>query len=129
MSRRSYSMFYRSWSLPIESRSQGLRGLLNYGLSCCVNALLQSFSATWELVDLLEGWNPVDKESVPLYLRKALLAMQSDQSQPAPHKDFLHCLDRNYIRNNVQQDADEVFLSILNLIQQQMSDKALVCTT
>ncbi|KAM9402479.1 ubl carboxyl-terminal hydrolase 18 isoform 1-T1 [Salvelinus alpinus] len=123
---RRFSMFYGSWSLlPIGSRSQGLRGLLNYGLSCCVNALLQSFSATWELVDLLEGWNPVDKESVPLYLRKVLLAMQSDQSQPAPHKDFLHCLDRNYIRNHVQQDADEVFLSILNLIQQQMSDKAL----
>uniref|UniRef100_A0A4W5QD99 Ubiquitin specific peptidase 18 n=1 Tax=Hucho hucho TaxID=62062 RepID=A0A4W5QD99_9TELE len=118
-------MFFRSRSLPIGSRSQGLRGLMNYGLSCCVNALLQSFSATWELVDLLEGWDPVDKESVPLYLREVLLAMQSDQSQPAPHQDFLHCLDRNYIRIHVQQDADEVFLSILNLIQQQMSDKVL----
>ncbi|XP_070976959.1 ubl carboxyl-terminal hydrolase 18-like [Oncorhynchus clarkii lewisi] len=125
MSRRMFSMCGRSWSLPIGSRAQGLRGLMNYGLSCCVNALLQSFSATWELVDLLEGWNPVDKESVPLYLRKALLAMQSDQSQPAPHRDFLHCLDRNDIYFYVQQDADEVFLSILNLIQQQMSDKAL----
>ncbi|CAB1345929.1 unnamed protein product [Coregonus sp. 'balchen'] len=119
-----FSVFSRSFNQPFRSR---LQGLMNYGLSCCVNALLQSFSATWELVDLLDRWNPVDKykESVPLQLRKVLLAMQSDQSQPAPHQDFLHCLDRNYIRLHVQHDADEVFLSILNLIQQQMSDKAL----
>ncbi|KAK6314797.1 hypothetical protein J4Q44_G00143260 [Coregonus suidteri] len=127
MAGSSFSMFRRSLSLPFGSRLQGLRGLMNYGLSCCVNALLQSFSATWELVDLLDRWNPVDKykESVPLQLRKVLQAMQSDQTQPAPHQDFLHCLDRNYIRLHVQHDADEVFLSILNLIQQQMSDKAL----
>lgn len=38
-------------------------------------------------------------------------------------------LTRMFFSVHVQQDADEVFLSILNLIQQQMSDKALVCTT
>lgn len=32
----------------------GMRGLRNYCLSCCVNTLLQSFSATWELADLLD---------------------------------------------------------------------------
>ncbi|KAJ8007069.1 hypothetical protein DPEC_G00113740 [Dallia pectoralis] len=125
------SSFSRFSSRPIpfwtSSRIQVLMGLRNYGLSCCVNALLQSFSATWELVDLLDRWSPNDKdnESVPLKLNNTLKAMQCDQPQPTPHKDFLHCLDRHYISVHVQQDAVEVFLSVLNFIQQQMSDKTL----
>ncbi|KAM3858962.1 ubl carboxyl-terminal hydrolase 18 [Diretmus argenteus] len=106
-----------------------MRGLLNYGLSCCVNSLLQAFSATWELTDLLKKWEPRGdgggSRDVPLQLKRALLAMQSDQPRPDPHRNFLHCLDRNCIRLHIQHDADEVFLSILNLMQQQMDDKAL----
>ncbi|XP_036374365.1 ubl carboxyl-terminal hydrolase 18 [Megalops cyprinoides] len=113
------------------SRIQDLRGLVNYGLSCCVNALLQSFSATHELVVLLNKWDIDDRgalvktHNVPLQLQRILQAMQSQELQPVPHKDFLHCLDRNNIRLYKQHDADEVFLSILNLIQEQMSDKEL----
>uniref|UniRef100_A0A3Q3AE18 Ubiquitin specific peptidase 18 n=2 Tax=Kryptolebias marmoratus TaxID=37003 RepID=A0A3Q3AE18_KRYMA len=51
--------------------------------------------------------------------------MRSDLHQPAAHRDFLHCLDRNHIRLDVQHDADEVFLSVLNLIQQQMDHRDL----
>ncbi|KAJ8392243.1 hypothetical protein AAFF_G00078110 [Aldrovandia affinis] len=118
------SPFYRS-------RWQGLRGLSNYGLSCCVNALLQSFSATQELLALLNKWKVDDyvaleeANNAPLQLQKALQAMQSDKFKPDPHQRFLRCLDRNRIHLNVQHDADEVFLSILNLIQEQMSDKEL----
>uniref|UniRef100_A0A668AWS5 Ubiquitin specific peptidase 18 n=1 Tax=Myripristis murdjan TaxID=586833 RepID=A0A668AWS5_9TELE len=108
-----------------------VRGLMNDGLSCCVNTLLQCFSATWELTELLNRWKPVDiqeaNHNVPLQLQKALRAMQSDQIQPAPHHDFLHCLDRNRIRRmiNTQHDAEEVFLRILNRIQQQMDNEVL----
>ncbi|KAL0962870.1 hypothetical protein UPYG_G00346580 [Umbra pygmaea] len=141
MAGSSFSRFNRSASLPYgtqdvsrddtdssvseQDKPSAMRGLMNYRLSCCVNALLQSFSATQELVDLLNTWNPdhKDKESVPLELRETLLTMQSDQSHSVPpHQDFLHCLNRNAIRFYVQQDADEVFLSILNFIQQQMSN-------
>ncbi|KAM7378363.1 hypothetical protein PAMA_013322 [Pampus argenteus] len=106
-----------------------MRGLVNYCLSCCVNTLLQTFSATWELTDLLDRLDAADvrkgKYNVPLQLKKVLAAMQSDLPQPAPHHDFLHCLDRNSIPLRTQHDADEVFLSILDLMQQQMADKAL----
>lgn len=107
----------------------GIRGLTNYCLSCCVNTLLQAFSATGELADLLNKWETsgvrLERHSVPLQLKKVLAAMETDLPQPAPHHDFLHCLDGNLIRLHVQHDADEVFLSILNFIQQQMDDKTL----
>ncbi|XP_071383173.1 ubl carboxyl-terminal hydrolase 18-like isoform X1 [Centroberyx affinis] len=122
---RCFSWFDRLHSFT----PSGVRGLRNYGLSCCVNTLLQAFSATWELADLLERWAPVGtgdgSRNIPLQLKKALMAMRSDQPQPAPHHNFLQCLDRNYIRLSIQHDADEVFLSILNFMQQQMDDKQL----
>lgn len=66
-----------------------------------------------------------DRRNVPQELKRVLSAMRGDLPQPAPHRDFLHCLDRNCIRLGMQHDADEVFLSILNLMQQQMDDRAL----
>ncbi|KAK2859068.1 hypothetical protein Q5P01_003688 [Channa striata] len=101
--------------------------LNNFHLSCCVNTLLQTLSATWELADLLEKWEVtgLDSHNVPLQLKRVLSAMRSHLPQPAPHHDFLHCLDRNCIRLNTQHDADEVFLALLNLVQQQMDDKSL----
>ncbi|KAM6961725.1 ubl carboxyl-terminal hydrolase 18 [Tautogolabrus adspersus] len=107
-----------------------MRGLRNQHLSCCVNTLLQTLSATWELTDLLEKWESsgvqADGQNVPLQLKRVLSAMRSEAPQHAPHLDFLYSLDRNCIRLFVQHDADEVFLSILNLIQHQMDNRALV---
>ncbi|KAJ8381961.1 hypothetical protein SKAU_G00027390 [Synaphobranchus kaupii] len=140
MAGRSYSRsflypdsyhLYVYYQSPYGSRFQGLRGLPNYGLSCCVNALLQSFSATQELLALLNRWIENDSgalekaRNVPQQLQKALQAMQSDRFLPNPHQSFLYCLDRNHIPMSVQHDADEVFISILNLIQEQMSDTEL----
>ncbi|XP_054480742.1 ubl carboxyl-terminal hydrolase 18 isoform X2 [Anoplopoma fimbria] len=106
-----------------------MRGLSNYRLSCCVNTLLQTFSATWELGDLLDKWETAgvraDGRNIPLHLKRVLMAMRSNHAQPAPHRDFLHSLDRNSFRLLTQHDADEVFLAILNLLQQQMDDKPL----
>ncbi|XP_029317769.1 ubl carboxyl-terminal hydrolase 18 [Cottoperca gobio] len=119
----------RYFSFPMRDRSFGMRGLNNHCLSCCVNTLLQTFSATWEIGDLLDKWQTAgtttDSRNVPLQLKKVLTAMRRDLPQPAPHSDFLRSLDLNSIRLNTQHDADEVFLFILNFVQQQMDDKHL----
>ncbi|XP_014327196.2 ubl carboxyl-terminal hydrolase 18-like isoform X2 [Xiphophorus maculatus] len=105
-----------------------MRGLFNYYLSCCVNSLLQTLNATWELADILEKWKSAGvraEDNVPFQLKRILKMMQEDLPHPAPHMDFLRCLDRNRIRLSVQHDADEVFFSILGFIQRQMDDRTL----
>lgn len=106
-----------------------MRGLRNYQLSCCVNTLLQTLNATCELSEILDKWKAAglgaDGHNVPLQLKKVFKAMEENLPQPAPHQDFLHCLNRNHIRLCTQHDADEVFLSILDLLQRQMGDQAL----
>ncbi|XP_063762091.1 ubl carboxyl-terminal hydrolase 18 isoform X2 [Eleginops maclovinus] len=120
------------YSFSLSSLSDyffGMRGLINYQLSCCVNTLLQTLSATWELGDLLDKWEAADVReksgNVPLQLKRVLAVMTSDHSRPAPHHEFLYSLDLNHIRLGTQHDADEVFLSILNLLQHQMDDRHL----
>ncbi|TRY90837.1 hypothetical protein DNTS_020867 [Danionella cerebrum] len=104
-----------------------VRGLINYNLSCCVNALLQSFSATTELLDIFYKWDLSEsavQSNVPLQLKKALLSMK-EITHPAPHKRFIECLYRHAIYRNSQLDADEIFHLILNLSQKQMNDHEL----
>ncbi|XP_075886171.1 ubl carboxyl-terminal hydrolase 18 isoform X2 [Nelusetta ayraudi] len=113
----------------LRSSDLGMRGLTNYCLSCCVNTLLQTFSATWELPQLLDRWDAggvqEDDRNVPLQLKKVLATMRSDSPEPVHHHDLLHCLDRNRVRLNKQHDADEVFLSVLNFLLQQMDNRSL----
>ncbi|XP_034382671.1 ubl carboxyl-terminal hydrolase 18 [Cyclopterus lumpus] len=113
----------------MRNRYVGMRGLTNYNLSCCVNTLLQTFSATWEVGDLLAKWEAADVgadgRNVPLQLKRVLADMRSDSPQQTPHRDFLHALHGNRVRLSMQHDADEVFLYILNFMQQQMDDKPL----
>ncbi|XP_060932373.1 ubl carboxyl-terminal hydrolase 18 [Limanda limanda] len=123
------SSLYSFSYCTVRDFQNAMRGLSNYQLSCCVNTLLQTLSATWELSDLLERWDSAgvraDSHNVPMQLKKVLAAMKSDHGHNSPHRDFLNCLDRNSFRLCVQHDADEVFLSILNFLQQQMDDRAL----
>lgn len=47
----------------------------------------------WETAGVTE-----DDHNVPLQLKRVLAAMKSAVPQPAPHRNFLHCLDRNRFR-------------------------------
>ncbi|CAN9508406.1 unnamed protein product [Ophioblennius macclurei] len=121
-------MYSKIYALVCGNSSRfGMRGLSNHHLSCCVNTLLQTLAATWEMADLLEkwdtaGWGSDGANNVPLQLKRVLAAMRGDSLQSVQHRDFLRCLHANNIRLNVQHDADEVFLFILDFIQRQMDD-------
>lgn len=103
------------------------------------------FVVLWHLWNLLKDWTGfcfphanwwfvnctrwsassrrTDHNNVPLQLQKVLAAMRSDQPGPAPHRDFLRCLDGNHIRrmslkklhNNATYffDIFELFLTLL----------------
>uniref|UniRef100_A0A3Q2DDQ0 USP domain-containing protein n=1 Tax=Cyprinodon variegatus TaxID=28743 RepID=A0A3Q2DDQ0_CYPVA len=79
-----------------------MRGLSNYCLSCCVNTLLQTLNATWELAEILEKIVSSHSRSFTLMSFKKLVFLVK-----------------------TQHDADEVFLSILDLMQRHMDNKAL----
>ncbi|XP_076014997.1 ubl carboxyl-terminal hydrolase 18 [Genypterus blacodes] len=119
--------FFRAGNLH-SGQQRGVRGLTNHRLCCCLNSLLQAFSATWELAELLDRWESdavgYDMQNVPLQLKGALAAMQSDHHQSDPHRALLHCLHKNDVPLSIQHDAEEVFLCIHNLIQKQMDNKA-----
>ncbi|XP_046728894.1 ubl carboxyl-terminal hydrolase 18 [Silurus meridionalis] len=121
-----------AWSIRHDScnisRTMGVRGLSNCGLSCCINALLQAFAATAEIQELLSRWQPSDNptiSNVPLQLKRALEAMK-DKKKADPHLDFLQCLHHNHFSRLLQHDADEVFHGILNHVRKQMSDQQIV---
>ncbi|XP_056604691.1 ubl carboxyl-terminal hydrolase 18 isoform X2 [Triplophysa dalaica] len=119
---KMYSYYYSRFN-----HRDYVRGLNNYGLTCCINALLQSFSATPELLELLEKYHPAENErnKVPMKLKNTLCAMRKDQKHHSPHRDFIDCLHHHSIHRFIQHDADEIFHSILNLTQKQMIDKDL----
>ncbi|XP_028661473.1 ubl carboxyl-terminal hydrolase 18 isoform X2 [Erpetoichthys calabaricus] len=102
----------------------GIIGLPNYGLSCCVNSLLQSFFATPELTSLLNkcvefGKKIPEDRNVPLNLLKLTEDVQNCRSVHSAHRKLLQCLDKNRITHSVQHDAGEIFLSFLHLIHKQ----------
>ncbi|XP_065121707.1 ubl carboxyl-terminal hydrolase 18 isoform X3 [Paramisgurnus dabryanus] len=109
----------------LSFHSPYVRGLTNDSLSCCINALLQSFNVTTELIEILNKWHPSDQaelNNVPGQLKKALNDMKIS-SNPSPHMHFLNCLHHHSIRRFDVHDADEIFHTILNLTQKQMADK------
>lgn len=116
--------FYRFYHGVVSFRPPYVRGLTNDSLSCCINALLQSFNVTTELMELLNKWHPSEAEldNVPGQLKKALNDMKIS-SNPSPHMHFLNCLHHHSIRRFDVHDADEIFHNILNLTQKQMADK------
>ncbi|XP_057179723.1 ubl carboxyl-terminal hydrolase 18 isoform X3 [Triplophysa rosa] len=126
------SYYYMRCNYSLDYHRVYVRGLSNYGLTCCINALLQSFSATPELLELLNNlvflrYHPPEEaelNNVPMQLKNALCAMK-DTNHHSPHRDFLDCLHRHSIHRFTEHDADEIFHSILNLTQKQMTDKDL----
>lgn len=53
--------------------------------------------------------------NVPLQLRRVLQAMGSDLTQPAPHHDFLQCLDRNSFRRKKKQTKEMFHIHVIYL--------------
>lgn len=59
---------------------------------------LLSYCTRWESAGVRHDiWN------VPLQLREALAAMQSDHHQSGPHRDLLLCLDKNNVPRKSSQ--------------------------
>ncbi|XP_048463490.1 ubl carboxyl-terminal hydrolase 18 [Rhincodon typus] len=124
------SQLQSQWPYTSGKFHNGLVGLYNGGLTCCVNALLQSFYLTPEFTSRLQQWdqmqNESDERSIPYCLCRLFDQMQTSKSGKVSAEIFLRCLRLNHVKAYTQNDAAELFLTIFNLLLDQLQTPHIV---
>lgn len=118
------------WRYRSGKFKNGAVGLHNFGVTCCINSVLQTFYRTEEFAYILErfqhpGTDAEKEANIPHQLRKLFDKMQGSEKPAVEPHEFVSCLKKNGIRVNIQHDAEEVFLRILNFLRTQMQDQCL----
>ncbi|XP_041071415.1 ubl carboxyl-terminal hydrolase 18 isoform X2 [Carcharodon carcharias] len=112
------------WPYTNARFKNGIVGLKNDGLTCCVNALLQSFYLTPQFTSILQRWDQrgevVDPGNIPYAMCRLFDQMQASVSGMVSAEMFLHCLRLNHVKVYKQHDAEELFLIIFNLLMDQL---------
>ncbi|XP_043572197.1 ubl carboxyl-terminal hydrolase 18 [Chiloscyllium plagiosum] len=118
------------WPYSCGKFKNGLVGLSNGGLTCCVNVLLQSFYLTPEFTSTLQRWEQMEKNvnlrNVPYHMCRLFDQMQTSKSGQVSAEMFLHCLKLNHVKVHTQNDAAELFLIIFNLLLDHLQTSAIV---
>ncbi|XP_072407523.1 ubl carboxyl-terminal hydrolase 18 isoform X1 [Chiloscyllium punctatum] len=118
------------WPYSSGKFKNGLVGLSNGGLTCCVNVLLQSFYLTPEFTSILQRWdqmeNDVNARNIPYHMCRLFDQMQTSKSGRVSAEMFLHCLQLNHVKVYTQNDAAELFLIVFNLLLDQLQTSAIV---
>ncbi|XP_038636247.1 ubl carboxyl-terminal hydrolase 18 [Scyliorhinus canicula] len=112
------------WLYTSGKFKNGIVGLENQGLTCCINVVLQSFYLTPEFTSILQRLDlkkvVVDPTNVPSAMHRLFEQMQASGRHVKRADTFLCCLARNGVRVNRQHDAEELFLLILNFLLDQL---------
>ncbi|XP_048404977.1 ubl carboxyl-terminal hydrolase 18 isoform X2 [Stegostoma tigrinum] len=118
------------WPYTSGRFHNGLVGLYNDGLTCCVNALLQTFYLTPEFTSTLQQWdqmqNEFDGRNIPYCLCRLFDQMRTSKTGKVSAESFLHCLRLNHVKAYAQNDAAELFLTIFNLLLDQLQTPHIV---
>ncbi|XP_060695519.1 ubl carboxyl-terminal hydrolase 18 isoform X2 [Hemiscyllium ocellatum] len=114
------SQLQSPWPYSSGKFKNGLVGLYNGGLTCCVNVLLQSFYLTPEFTSTLQRWDQMEKDvnvrNIPYHMCRLFDQMQTSKSGQVSAEMFLRCLKLNHVKAYTQNDAAELFLNIFNLL-------------
>uniref|UniRef100_UPI00398E4E9B ubl carboxyl-terminal hydrolase 18 n=1 Tax=Pristiophorus japonicus TaxID=55135 RepID=UPI00398E4E9B len=112
------------WPYTHGKFNNGIVGLTNRGLTCCVNALLQSFFLTPEFTSILQRWDQrrevADDRNIPYNMCRLFEQMQASMSGVVSAEIFLNCLTLNRVKAHRQHDAEELFLTVFNLLLDQL---------
>ncbi|XP_069484783.1 ubl carboxyl-terminal hydrolase 18 [Ambystoma mexicanum] len=114
------------WQYTTGPFKNGAVGLYNMGLTCCLNSLLQTLYMNREFTDLLQSMSlPEDaaalEYNVPHQLLMLFEAMQCSRKNAVHPYRLIRCLQKHGIKLFVQQDAAELFMTIWNLIRDQIA--------
>ncbi|XP_078060901.1 ubl carboxyl-terminal hydrolase 18-like [Mustelus asterias] len=115
------------WPYTSGRFKNGIVGLENKGLTCCVNAVLQSFYLTPQFTSILQRLDQkeavIDRRNIPYVMRQLFDQMQYSVSCVQSVESFLKCLFLNHVKAYRQHDAAELFLSIFNFLMDQFQSQ------
>ncbi|KAM9292665.1 ubl carboxyl-terminal hydrolase 18 [Morus bassanus] len=115
----------------VADLKNGAIGLYNVGESCCLNSLLQVFLMNIHFTRILRRITvPLHaaqkKKNVPYQMLLLLEEMQCGKRKAVSPVDFACCLSAYRVKLFVQYDAAQLFLTLWNLIKEQMAKPELV---
>ncbi|XP_077025658.1 ubl carboxyl-terminal hydrolase 18 [Tamandua tetradactyla] len=117
---------FRAWDCPL-----GPVGLHNIGQTCCLNSLIQVFIMNVDFTKILKRitvprGTEERKRSVPFQLLLLLEKMQDSRWKAVRPIELAYCLQKCNVPLFVQHDAAQLYLTIWNLIKDQITDVNLV---
>ncbi|KAM5311042.1 LOW QUALITY PROTEIN: ubl carboxyl-terminal hydrolase 18 [Glossophaga mutica] len=111
-----------AWDSP-----HGLVGLHNLGQTCCLNSLIQVLVRNVGFTRILKRLKvPVgleaQKSSVPFQLLLLLERMQDSRQKAVRPMELVYSLQKHSVPVFVQHDAAQLYLTVWNLIEDQITD-------
>ncbi|XP_043558874.1 uncharacterized protein LOC122556313 [Chiloscyllium plagiosum] len=109
-------------SLRSSHNNETFVALINIRNNCCVNALLQTLFIIPEYRDLLlkKGLLKKDKNHILYHLGKVFQHLQNKTERTISPEKFIKSLRSNHINVGSQMDAEELFRSLCNLLEDQL---------
>uniref|UniRef100_A0A8C3WUC7 Ubl carboxyl-terminal hydrolase 18 n=1 Tax=Catagonus wagneri TaxID=51154 RepID=A0A8C3WUC7_9CETA len=106
-------------------------GLHNIGQTCCLNSLIQVLVMNMGLTKILKRMTlprgaEEQRRSVPFQLLLLLEKMQDSRQKAVQPMELAYCLQKYNIPMFVQHDAAQLYLTVWNLIKDQITDVDLV---
>lgn len=113
--------------LGAQDSPHGPVGLHNIGQTCCLNSLIQVLVMNVGFTKILKRITvPVgveeQKKNVPYQLLLLMEKMQDNRQKAVRPLDFAYCLQKYNVPLFVQHDAAQLYLTIWNLIKDQITD-------
>ncbi|XP_019612778.1 ubl carboxyl-terminal hydrolase 18 isoform X1 [Rhinolophus sinicus] len=115
-----------AWDCP-----QGPVGLHNIGQTCCLNSLIQVFIMNVGFTQILKRITvprgvEEQRRSVPFQLLLLLEKMQDSRQKAVRPMELVYCLQKYNVPLFIQHDAAQLYLTVWNLIKDQITDVDLV---
>uniref|UniRef100_A0A8D1YAX4 Ubl carboxyl-terminal hydrolase 18 n=1 Tax=Sus scrofa TaxID=9823 RepID=A0A8D1YAX4_PIG len=106
-------------------------GLHNIGQTCCLNSLIQVLIMNVGLTKILKRMTvprgaEEQRRNVPFQLLLLLEKMQDSRQKAVQPMELAYCLQKYNIPMFVQHDAAQLYLTVWNLIKDQITDVDLV---
>ncbi|XP_013375720.1 PREDICTED: ubl carboxyl-terminal hydrolase 18 isoform X2 [Chinchilla lanigera] len=111
-----------AWDHP-----RGLVGLHNIGQTCCLNSLIHVLTMNMDFTKILKRItvpkvSEEQRRSVPFQLLLLLEKMQDGRQRAVRPTELASCLQKNNVPLFVQHDAAQLYLTVWNLIKDQITD-------